>query len=109
MACCLLAALLAASLLLPLARSDSTSSPHATTAYDELHLRGFSRSLLSANACVCMLHAGFGYFTVDLHSSCRIMLPAWSYLAVFSDRLTGSLDDSYILGLDGIRVRAFFY
>ncbi|XP_066333520.1 uncharacterized protein [Miscanthus floridulus] len=109
MACCLLAVLLVASLLLPLARSYSTSSPPATTTYDELRLRGFSCGLLSANACACMLHAGFGYFTVDLRSSCRIMLPVWSYLAAFSDRLTGSLDDIHILGLDDIRVRAFFY
>lgn len=107
----LLAALLAASLLLPLARPDSSSSssaPATTTAYDELRLRGFPRGLLPANVRAYTLDAGSGDFAVDLRSSCRIVLPAGSYLAAFSDRLTGRLDDRRISGLDGIRVRAFF-
>jgi hypothetical protein len=53
-------------------------------------------------------NAGFGDFAVDLCSSCRIVLPAGSYLAAFSDRLTGCLDDHRFLGLNGIHVRAFF-
>jgi hypothetical protein len=73
MVCRLLAALLAASLLLPLAYSDSTSSPPATTVYDELCLWGFLRAYT--------LNAGFGDFADDLHSSYRIILPAGSYLA----------------------------
>jgi hypothetical protein len=104
----LLTTLLAASLLLPLAHLDSTSSPPTATAYDELCLQGFPRGLLQANACAYMLDAGFGDFAVDLCSSCRIVLPAGSYLAAFSDRLTGCLDDHRFLGLDGIHVRAFF-
>jgi hypothetical protein len=36
------------------------------------------------------------------------VLPARSYIAAFSDRLTRCLDDSRISGLDDIRVRAFF-
>jgi hypothetical protein len=108
----LLPALLAASLLLPLARpenSTTTSSPAAAaTAYDELGLRGFPRGLLPANVRAYTLDAGSGDFAVDLRSSCRIVLPAGSYLAAFSDRLTGRLDDRRISGLDGIRVRAFF-
>jgi hypothetical protein len=109
----ILAALLAASLLLPLARSDpsiSSALPAAanTTAYDELRLRGFPRGLLPANVRAYTLDAGSGDFTVDLHSSCRIVLPAGSYLASFNDRLTGRLDDRRISGLSGIRVRAFF-
>jgi hypothetical protein len=58
----LLTVLLAASLLLPLARPDSTSSPPATTAYDELCLQGFPRDLLSSNACAYMLDTGSGHF-----------------------------------------------
>jgi hypothetical protein len=81
MVCRLLAALLAASLLLPLAYSDSTSSPPATTVYDELCLWGFLRGLLPANARAYTLNAGFGDFADDLHSSYRIILPAGSYLA----------------------------
>lgn len=104
----LLVALLAASLLLPLARPDSSSSPPDTTAYDELRLRGFPRGLLPANVRAYTLDSGSGDFAVDLRSSCRIVLPAGSYLAAFSDRLTGRLDDRRISGLDGIRVRAFF-
>ncbi|AQK96404.1 DUF538 family protein [Zea mays] len=104
----LLVALLAASLLLPLARPDSSSSPPAATAYDELRLRGFPRGLLPANVRAYTLDSGSGDFAVDLRSSCRIVLPAGSYLAAFSDRLTGRLDDRRISGLDGIRVRAFF-
>jgi hypothetical protein len=100
----LLAALLAASLLLPLARPENST----TTAYDELGLRGFPRGLLPANVRAYTLDAGSGDFAVDLRSSCRIVLPAGSYLAAFSDRLTGRLDDRRISGLDGIRVRAFF-
>ena len=102
----LLAALLAASLLLPLARPEDSSS--ATTAYDELGLRGFPRGLLPANVRAYTLDAGSGDFAVDLRSSCRIVLPAGSYLATFSDRLIGCLDDCRISGLDGIRVRDFF-
>ncbi|RLM70257.1 hypothetical protein C2845_PM17G03650 [Panicum miliaceum] len=46
----LLASLLAASLLLPLARLDSSvPAAAATTAYDELRLLGFPRGLLPAN------------------------------------------------------------
>ncbi|CAD6337333.1 unnamed protein product [Miscanthus lutarioriparius] len=78
------AALLAASLLLLLARPDSTSSPPTTTAYDELRLRGFPSGLLPANACAYTLDPVSGD-SVNLHSSCRIVLPAGSYLATFSD------------------------
>ena len=55
-----------------------------------------------------MLDADSGDFAIDLRSSCRIVLPAGSYLAAFSDRLTSCLDDRRISGLDGIRIRAFF-
>jgi hypothetical protein len=106
----LIAALLAASLLLPLARPDSSPSLPATataTAYDELRLRGFPRGLLPANVRGYTLDAGSGEFAVDLRSSCRIVLPAGSYLAAFNDRLTGRLGDRSISGLSGIRVRAF--
>lgn len=101
-----LAALLAAAFLLPLARSDAGSG--SPTAYDELRLRGFPRGLLPANVCGYTLDAASGDFAVDLSSSCRIVLPAGSYLASFNDRLTGRLDDRRISGLSGIRVRAFF-
>jgi hypothetical protein len=101
------AGLLATSLLLTLTRLDSTSSPPTTTAYDEIYLRDFPRGRLLANARAYTLDAGFRDFTIDLRSSCRIVLPAGSYLATFSDCLTGCLDDCHILGLDGIRVRAF--
>ena len=103
---CLLSALLAASLLLPLARPEDSSS--ATTAYDELGLRGFPRGLLPANVRAYTLDAGSGDFAVDLRSSCRIVLPSGSYLAAFSDHLTCRLDDRRISGLDDIHVRAFF-
>jgi hypothetical protein len=46
---------------------------------------------------------------IDLHSSCRIVLPAGSYLTAFSNRLTGCLNDRHISGLDDIQVRAFFH
>ncbi|RCV26036.1 hypothetical protein SEVIR_5G219700v4 [Setaria viridis] len=109
----LLAALLAVSLLLPLARPDSSISSSlpantTSTAYDELRLRGFPRGLLPANVRGYTLDTGSGDFAVDLHSSCRIVLPAGSYLAAFNNRLTGRLDDRRISGLSGIRVRAFF-
>jgi hypothetical protein len=55
-----------------------------------------------------MLDAGSGDFVVDLRSNCRIVLPAGSYLATFSDRLIGCLDDCRSSGLDSIHVRAFF-
>ena len=99
------AVILAAALLLPLARSDDGST---TTAYDELRLRGFPRGLLPANVRGYTLDAGSGDFAVDLVSSCRIVLPAGSYLANFNDRLTGHLDDGRISGLSGISVKAFF-
>lgn len=93
-------------LILPLARPDLSSSP--ATAYDELRLRGFPRGLLPSNVRGYTLDAGSGDFAVDLHSSCRIVLPAGNYLASFNHRLTGRLDEGRISGLDGIRVRAFF-
>ncbi|KAK1665425.1 hypothetical protein QYE76_053584 [Lolium multiflorum] len=104
------AALLAAALLLPLARSDADADAGSTptTAYDELRLRGFPRGLLPANVRGYTLDAGSGDFAVDLVSSCRIVLPAGSYLANFNDRLTGHLDDGRISGLSGISVKAFF-
>jgi len=59
-------------------------------------------------ACAYTLDASSEDFTVDLRSSCHIVLPARTYVAAFSDRLTGCLDDHRISGLDSIRVRAFF-
>ncbi|XP_066391971.1 uncharacterized protein [Miscanthus floridulus] len=106
MARCLLAALLTASL--PLAHPDSTSSLPATTAYNELCLRGFLRGLPPTNAHAYTLDASSGDFAVDLRSSCHIVLPTGSYLAAFSDRLMGCFDDRRIAGLDSIRIRAFF-
>jgi hypothetical protein len=103
-----LAALLVASLLFPLTRPDSTSSLPATTAYDEIHLQDFPCGLLLANAHAYTLDAGSRDFAIDLRFSYRIVLPAGSYVAAFSDRLTGCLDDRCISGLDGIRVKAFF-
>lgn len=107
----LLVALLAASLLVPLARpgsSISSSSSLPSTAYDELRLRGFPRGLLPSNVRGYKLDAGSGDFAVDLHSSCNIVLPAGSYRASFNNRLTGRLDDHRISGISGIRVKAFF-
>uniref|UniRef100_A0A0E0C3T7 DUF642 domain-containing protein n=1 Tax=Oryza meridionalis TaxID=40149 RepID=A0A0E0C3T7_9ORYZ len=98
---------LLASAALPLVRSDDGGDGDVT-AYDELRHRGFPRGLLPANVRGYTLDAGSGDFAVDLASSCRIVLPAGSYLASFSDRLTGRLDDRRISGLSGIRVRAFF-
>ncbi|KAL6882025.1 hypothetical protein ACP4OV_011497 [Aristida adscensionis] len=103
----LLASLLAAALLLPLARPDADTSS-SSTAYDELRLRGFPRGLLPANVRGYTLDAGSGDFAVDLESSCRIVLPAGSYLAAFDHRLTGRLDHRRISGLSGISVKAFF-
>ncbi|KAF0927913.1 hypothetical protein E2562_036890 [Oryza meyeriana var. granulata] len=68
---------------LPLVLSDTAAAD--VTAYDELRLHG---------ACS--------------RPTCRIVLPVGSYLASFSDRLTGQLDDRRIFRLSGIRVRAFF-
>uniref|UniRef100_A0A0D9V2J6 DUF642 domain-containing protein n=1 Tax=Leersia perrieri TaxID=77586 RepID=A0A0D9V2J6_9ORYZ len=95
-----------ASAALPLVRSDADGV--VATAYDELRLRGFPRGLLPANVRGYTLDGGSGDFAVNLASSCRIVLPAGSYLASFDDRLTGRLDERRISGLSGIRVRAFF-
>ncbi|KAL5227735.1 hypothetical protein ABZP36_016000 [Zizania latifolia] len=104
----LLAAILLGAALLASAVPLGSSSSDDVTAYDELRLRGFPRGLLPANVRGYTLDAGSGDFAVDLVASCRIVLPAGSYLASFSDRLTGRLDDRRISGLSGIRVRAFF-
>ena len=77
----LLAALLAASLLLPLARPDSSPSlPATATAYDELRLRGFPRGLLLPKVWGSTLDATSRDFIVDFHSGCQIVPPAGSYL-----------------------------
>jgi hypothetical protein len=55
-----------------------------------------------------MLDAGSRDFAVDIRSSCRIVLPAGSYLAAFSDHLTSYLNNRRISGLDDIRVMAIF-
>ncbi|KAG8077269.1 hypothetical protein GUJ93_ZPchr0007g4102 [Zizania palustris] len=104
----LLAEMLLAGALLALALPLGSSDDDDVTAYDELRLRGFPRGLLPANVRGYTLDAGSGEFAVDLVTSCRIVLPAGSYLASFNDRLTGRLDDHRISGLSGIRVRAFF-
>ncbi|EAZ12553.1 hypothetical protein OsJ_02459 [Oryza sativa Japonica Group] len=79
---------LLASAALPVVRSDAGGDGDVT-AYDELRA-----PRVPAGACC--------------RRTCRIVLPAGSYLASFSDRLTGRLDDRRISGLSGIRVRAFF-
>jgi hypothetical protein len=69
--------LLAAALLLLLARSDADADGSAgstpISAYDELRLRGFPRGLLRANIRGYTLDASSGDFTVYLVSSCRIV------------------------------------
>ncbi|KAM0835467.1 hypothetical protein ACQ4PT_062908 [Festuca glaucescens] len=103
----LVASLLATALLLLLVGSDADAGS-TPTAYDELRLLGFPRGLLPANVCGYTLDAGSGDFVVDLISSCRIGLPAGSYLANFDDHLTGHVEDGRIFGLNGISIKAFF-
>ena len=78
------------------------------SAYDELKNRGFPIVLLPTNVRGYSLNRSSGVFAVDLDDRCRITLPPDNYLAAYSPRITGKLNERRISELDGIRVRAFF-
>ncbi|XP_008776941.3 uncharacterized protein LOC103696975 [Phoenix dactylifera] len=83
-------------------------NPNPSSAYDELKSSGFPVGLLPTNVCGYSLNRTSGIFAVDLDDHCRITLPPDNYLAAYSSRITGKLNNRRISEVNGIRVRAFF-
>ncbi|CAA7397203.1 unnamed protein product [Spirodela intermedia] len=79
-----------------------------TSAHELLRVHGFPPGLIPRNVLGYSLNDATGEFALDLGDSCRVNLPPDNYLAAYSRKLTGKLQDGRIAELDGIRVRAFF-
>ncbi|XP_022755068.1 uncharacterized protein LOC111303227 [Durio zibethinus] len=82
--------------------------PPLTQAHTELINYGFPIGLLPASVRNYTLNQTSSEFAVDLGGTCKITLPPDNYLATYSKRITGKIDQGKIAELDGIRVRAFF-
>ncbi|KAK8644903.1 hypothetical protein V6N13_118764 [Hibiscus sabdariffa] len=77
-------------------------------AHTELINYGFPIGLLPASVKKYTLNQTSGDFAVDLGGTCKITLPPDNYLATYSKRITGKIENGKIAELDGIRVRALF-
>lgn len=85
------------------------SSSGLRSAYDELRASGFPVGLLPLGVLRHALNRTTGDFSVDFGGeACRVTLPPDNYLAAYSGKVTGTLREGRIAGLEGIRVRAFF-
>ncbi|XVF49225.1 hypothetical protein PTKIN_Ptkin03bG0251600 [Pterospermum kingtungense] len=99
--------------ILPLSSQTQTSEsenarPPLTRAHTELINYGFPIGLLPASIKKYTLNQTSGEFAVDLGGACKITLPPDNYLATYSKRVRGKIDQGKIAELDGIRVRAMF-
>ncbi|KAB2027272.1 hypothetical protein ERO13_D05G023100v2 [Gossypium hirsutum] len=82
--------------------------PPLTQAHTELINYGFPIGLLPASVTKYTLNQTSGNFAVDLGGTCKVTLPPDNYLATYSKRVTGKIENGKIAELDGIRVRALF-
>ncbi|KAL8483683.1 hypothetical protein ACS0TY_026386 [Phlomoides rotata] len=80
----------------------------SSTAHDELMKYGFPIGLLPSNVESYTLNRSSGHFSIKLGDSCRVTLPPDNYVATYSHKITGKIDDNRIGDIDGISVRAFF-
>ncbi|PON73343.1 hypothetical protein PanWU01x14_058470 [Parasponia andersonii] len=84
-------------------------NPTPSAVHDELKSFGFPIGLLPSTTVLGYnINQTSGDFSVDLGGACKITLPPDNYLATYSKRITGKIDQGRIARLDGIRVRAFF-
>ncbi|KAE8675909.1 Fibronectin type III domain-containing protein isoform 1 [Hibiscus syriacus] len=102
------------SLLLLILPSSYSQTPNPNTkpplhqAHTELINFGFPIGLLPASVKKYTLNQTSGDFAVDLGGTCKITLPPDNYLATYSKRITGKIENGKMAELDGIRVRALF-
>ncbi|XP_022749769.1 uncharacterized protein LOC111299083 [Durio zibethinus] len=90
------------------APKNPNPKPPLTQAHTELLSYGFPIGLLPASVQNYTLNQTSGDFSVDLGGTCKITLPPDNYLATYSKRIMGKIDQGKIAELDGIRVRALF-
>ena len=100
-------------IILPFSSQTQTQTPKnpkppLTQAHSELINYGLPVGLLPASVLKYTLNQTSGDFAVDLGGTCKITLPPDNYLATYSKRITGKIDQGKIAKLDGIRVRALF-
>ncbi|KAE8714157.1 hypothetical protein F3Y22_tig00110201pilonHSYRG00378 [Hibiscus syriacus] len=97
-------------LLLILPFSSQTPNPNLKPPLHQAELInfGFPVGLLPASVKKYTLNQTSGHFAVDLGGTCKITLPPDNYLAAYSKRITGKIENGKIAELDGIRVRALF-
>ncbi|EOY30864.1 PREDICTED: uncharacterized protein LOC18588637 [Theobroma cacao] len=98
-------------IILPFSSQTQTPNipkPPLTQAHTELTTYGFPVGLLPASVQKYTLNQSSGHFAVELGGTCKITLPPDNYLATYSKRITGKIDQGKIAELDGIRVRALF-
>ncbi|KAJ0030065.1 uncharacterized protein LOC116114791 [Pistacia vera] len=87
----------------------SCSSPDPPTlAHAELTNYGFPIGLLPSSVQTYALNQTSGEFSVQLGGTCKLTLPPDNYLATYSNRIRGKIEQGRIAELDGIRVWAFF-
>lgn len=91
--------------LIPLSSSDPNPP---TLAHAELTNYGFPIGLLPVSVQSYTLNQTSGEFFIHLGGACRLTLPPDNYLATYSNKIRGKIEQGRIAELDGIRVRAFF-
>ncbi|XP_044463446.1 uncharacterized protein LOC123194332 [Mangifera indica] len=101
-------ALLFFSLLLISTLLSYSSPDPPTLAHAELTNYGFPIGLLPSSVQTYSLNQTSGEFSVQLVGVCKLTLPPDNYLATYSSKIKGKIEQGRIAKLDGIRVRAFF-
>ncbi|KAK3210769.1 hypothetical protein Dsin_015475 [Dipteronia sinensis] len=93
------------SLYAPISYSDPNPP---SVAHAQLTNYGFPIGLLPSSVQAYNLNQTSGHFSVHLGDSCKLTLPPDNYVATYSRKITGKIDQGRIADLQGIRVRAFF-
>ncbi|GJW66585.1 hypothetical protein Tco_0056140 [Tanacetum coccineum] len=88
--------------------TTTTSSTLLKAAHTVLTEHGFPVGLLPSSVHSHTLNLTSGEFSVDLGSPCKLILPPDNYLATYSNRVSGKIVGSSIVGLKGIKVKALF-
>ncbi|KAK1549845.1 hypothetical protein Q3G72_008779 [Acer saccharum] len=95
--------------LFSLCATISYSDPNPpSVAHAQLTNYGFPIGLLPSSVQAYNLNQTSGHFSVHLGDSCKLTLPPDNYVATYSKKITGKIDQGRIADLQGIRVRAFF-
>ncbi|KAI9190974.1 hypothetical protein LWI28_001610 [Acer negundo] len=89
------------SLYAPISYSDPNPP---SVAHAQLTNYGFPIGLLPSSVQAYNLNQTSGHFSVHLGDSCKLTLPPDNYVATYSRKITGKIDQGRIADLQGIRL-----